>query len=97
MDGAIKGTRKEGKGSRRPWFRVLVGLVTCTGLLVTAVLLTVSLWTVVSYQGTVSDLQHRLQLLESQQLHLDQIIEQKVNALLDQVRISVFLYPCFSQ
>lgn len=64
-------------------------LASCTVLLVTAVLVAMSVWTIVSYQRTLSDLQERLHALETEHLNLDQIVENKVNYLLDKVSIFI--------
>lgn len=60
-------------------------LASCTVLFVTAVLIAMSIWTVVAYQRTLSDLQTRLEVLETEYQNLDQIVENKVNTLLDKV------------
>ncbi|XP_053387622.1 collagen alpha-1(XIII) chain-like isoform X25 [Mercenaria mercenaria] len=79
---------KRSKGSRKcsPCLKVGAWLAACAILVVVAMVMAMTLWTLVSYNQTVTKLQERLQKLETEvensKNNIEHIVEEKVNVIL---------------
>jgi len=71
---------------------VWVWMLTCVVLVVVSFLISISIWTIVSNQKTLSMLQDRIKALENERANIDTIVEEKVNIAIEQVFLIVILY-----
>jgi len=84
--------RDTDKGQYGPCFKVWVWMLTCVVLVVVSFLISISIWTIVSNQKTLSMLQDRIKALENERANIETIVEEKVNIAIEQVFLIVILY-----
>ncbi|XP_052772799.1 collagen alpha-4(IV) chain-like isoform X15 [Mya arenaria] len=79
--------RDKSSGSSNPCWRVWVWLLSCLVLVIVSVVISMSIWTIVSNQRTMTLLHDRLSVLEGEieqsKQNIDKVVEEKVNIALD--------------
>lgn len=81
------------KGPRRcsPCLKLGIWFTACSALVLIALVMLSTLWTLVTYHRTVTALQDRLYKLESEvessKHNIDQIVEEKIKYILKEVRL----------
>lgn len=89
-------TVRQDKGSKgptkcSPCSKIGAWILTCSALVVVAMVTALTAWTLMSYNQTVTALQDRLTKLEteveSSKNNIDKIVEEKVNSILKEVRL----------
>jgi predicted PurR-regulated permease PerM len=83
-------TRLKGSKQSSPCLKFVSYFAACVVLVVFALVMAVTVWTLVSHNQTVTLLQERLQHLETEvensKNNIDQIVEEKVKTIFKEVR-----------
>lgn len=83
--------RSKGSTNCSPCSKKGAWILTCSALVVVAMVTALTVWTLMSYNQTVTALHERLTKLEteveSSKNNIDKIVEEKVNSILKEVRL----------
>ena len=93
--------RSQGQNQSGPCSKLVSWFAACTVLVVVAVVMAMTMWTLVSHNQTMTSLQERLQYLETEvensKNNIDKIVEEKVKTLFKEVRCFNNFAPAFFQ